>query len=320
MVRGSWGDTLVLRFPKHQTFRGSNTWFHPALPQVSGAGSGPLFPPFPLTSSWTPGLCSALNLVPGPPGGDCTLLLLPAQNPVVILGPSDRQQRVCVCVCVCVCARARVPAGVLGSEGAEKYHKQQKGLRSKFCEPGLQHPTPGSPLSQAPSHASLRQHPTPHPLWMLPQVDPSSWAQPRTRLPSLLLLQPCSLPPLTSAPYPSREETMGRARSLSLTRAAGQAPPAPKLETEIWGGELASLTRAGEEVNHALEFSTEYLPLWFQGRALDLHNHNPFPWDFPRESAQSTPPEAQSRKDTGLQADRAESDLLCHLLVSQASI
>ena len=40
-----------------------------------------------------------------------------------------------------------------------------------------------------------------------------------------------------------------------------------------------------------------------RGQALDLPSHSPFPWDFPRHSAQSMPWEAATAKDTGLQAD-----------------
>lgn len=38
-----------------------------------------------------------------------------------------------------------------------------------------------------------------------------------------------------------------------------------------------------------LDFSTKYLPSVVSRQALDLYNNYPFPWDFPRESAQSTP-------------------------------
>ena len=38
-----------------------------------------------------------------------------------------------------------------------------------------------------------------------------------------------------------------------------------------------------------LDFSTKYLPSVVSRQALDLHNNHPFPWDFPRESAQTTP-------------------------------
>lgn len=55
-----------------------------------------------------------------------------------------------------------------------------------------------------------------------------------------------------------------------------------------------------------LEFSTKYLPLWFQGRLWTFTTTTLFLGIFLEKSAQSTPQRAQSGKNTGLQSDRLE--------------
>lgn len=96
-----------------------------------------------------------------------------------VLGP--RQQVTGVCV------------SVLGSEGAEKYHEQQEGLRSKVCEPGLQHLISVSQVlcPQSPTPTPSLRSPSCPPS-VLSQEDPSEWGSETQIRPQLSSF--CSLP------------------------------------------------------------------------------------------------------------------------------
>lgn len=199
-------------------------------------------------------------------------------------------------------------ASVLGGEGAEKYHTQQEGLRSKFVnqdydiqtqEVKSSVPCPPPPLTPTVAPPALSVGAVPRGPLQAQLGDSHSTL-------SLLLLFLASSPfPLLTLSPPGastssfqgmrRGGCTGRGQPF-LNQNSGMKPPTPRLRSENLRRGVGLSDRAWEEgESHAGVFHQVPAPLWFQGRLWTFTTTTLFLGIFLEKA-----PRAQSRKDTGL--------------------